>query len=62
MPVPAGFDSRDTVAANSSVTTTAAVTSISFTEQPRQLLFFGQPMVMAQKSGRCDLRVNEYAA
>src|SRR5262249_30093942 len=27
-----------------------------------QLRFFGQPMVMAQKSGRCDLRVNEYTA
>jgi hypothetical protein len=28
----------------------------------KPLAFFGQPMVMAQKSGRCDLRVNEYTA
>ena len=28
----------------------------------RQALFFGQPMVTAQKSGRCDLRVNEHKA
>ena len=36
MSVPTGFDSRDAVAANPSVTTA------SFTEQPRQLRFFGQ--------------------
>src|SRR5262245_20975430 len=27
----------------------------------RRMSFFGQPMVMAQKSGRCDLRVNDGA-
>jgi len=40
--------------------TAAAATSIALAEFPRQLLvrrhFFGQPMVMAQKSGRCDLQ------
>ena len=27
----------------------------------KPLAFYGQPMVMTQKSGRCDLRVSEYA-
>jgi hypothetical protein len=41
----------------------AAVTSISFTEQPRQLQFFGQACAFVDKLSdklRCDLRVNEY--
>ena len=44
MSVPVGFDSRDAVAA-----TTAAVTSISFTEQPCQFLFFGQTCTFLDK-------------
>src|SRR5215471_4205705 len=43
----------------------AAVTSISFTEQPRQLQFFGQACTFVDKLSdklRCDLRVNEYTA
>jgi hypothetical protein len=39
--------------------------SISFAEQPRQLLFFGQTCAFMDKLSdkqRCDLRVNEYTA
>jgi hypothetical protein len=30
------------------------------TDDNGECSFFGQPMVMAQKNGCCDLRVNEY--
>ncbi len=42
MSVAAAFDSRDAVANPSVTNHRAAVTSISFTEQLRQLLSFGQ--------------------
>src|SRR5215510_11009504 len=47
------------------VRTTAAGTSISFAEQPRQLLFFEQTCAFLDKLSdkrRSDLRVNEYTA
>ena len=41
--------------------TAAATTSIGFTAQPRQLLFFWTNLTCGKKQ-RCDLRVNEYTA
>jgi hypothetical protein len=50
MSVPAGYDSRDAVANPSVTNHRAAVTSISFTEQPRQLLSFGQTCTFLEAS------------